>query len=306
MRIAHPSLSIIDNVSVACWGQMQMRLMTDEVQCQCSLCLREELCHCICSFHKFRWITLWPTRTLMKLCMNTMMLLKPKGPSAVQTGRHDGSNSPWQRVAASDQVCLQWLTTCGVCLPTDIPRGTRWAFHHQRHMFVYCGQVVVPMNQWHNVLVKLHETHQGLQMCCQRDQVAVWWLVLRCDLDQFINGWWECREHHPVQQGEPLCASVQPAWLWLKFAANLLSFEEKTTWWPLNTIPSGWKSSNFITWQQQWWSANLNTSLLHTGFLTLLYLIMIDSSNVKSFGILLTNFTLSARLAVQLSHRPLV
>lgn len=102
--------------------------MTDEVQCQCSLCLREELCHCICSFHKFRWITLWPTRTLMKLCMNTMMLLKPKGPSAVQTGRHDGSNSPWQRVAASDQVCLQWLTTCGVCLPTDIPTGTRWAF----------------------------------------------------------------------------------------------------------------------------------------------------------------------------------
>ena len=32
-------------------------------------------------------------------------------------------------------------------------------------LLVYCDWVIVPVNQRHNILKKLHESHQGLQKC---------------------------------------------------------------------------------------------------------------------------------------------
>ena len=41
-------------------------------------------------------------------------------------------------------------------------------------LLVYCGRVVVPVNQRHDILETLHESHQGLHKCRQRAKRAAW------------------------------------------------------------------------------------------------------------------------------------
>ena len=67
-------------------------------------------------------------------------------------------------------------------------------------LFVYYGRIVVPVNQRHDILEKLHESQQGLHRCRQRAQRAVWWAGLSRDLEQFIDGCRECRKHRPTQR----------------------------------------------------------------------------------------------------------
>ena len=92
---------------------------------------------------------------------------------------------------------------------------------------MYCGWIVVPVNQRHDILEKLHESQQGLHNCRQRAQRAVWWAGLSRDLEQFIDGCRECRKHRPNQRIEPLHTSVLPGRPLQKLGADLLSFDGK-------------------------------------------------------------------------------
>ncbi|XP_046576522.1 uncharacterized protein LOC124284493 [Haliotis rubra] len=93
---------------------------------------------------------------------------------------------------------------------------------------VFKGErVVEPKAERHNIMVKLHSSHCGIQNSLRRAREAVFWPNMNRDVKEFINKWEICACYNDEQQKELLKSHSLPSRPWEKVAVDLFDFEGK-------------------------------------------------------------------------------
>ena len=86
---------------------------------------------------------------------------------------------------------------------------------------------MIPKQQQQPILQKLHNGHQGIQLCFLRAKSSVWWLHIRSDIDGFIKQCHECQKSSVLPR-EPLITATLPSHPWEKVTSDLFHLNNST------------------------------------------------------------------------------
>ena len=80
-----------------------------------------------------------------------------------------------------------------------------------------------------DALRRLHESHQGISKCRERDASAIWWLGISRDITRFIDRCDTCRRNRPTQREQPLRPVELPGRPWEKVAMDIFHYNSSRT-----------------------------------------------------------------------------
>ncbi len=82
-------------------------------------------------------------------------------------------------------------------------------------------QIVIPESMRGDMLLRIHQGHQGLTKCREHYKGAVWWPGIASDVKRLVSSCKHCNIHRPSQNKEPLITTTLPDLPWQKLAADL-------------------------------------------------------------------------------------
>ncbi len=80
---------------------------------------------------------------------------------------------------------------------------------------------MIPESMRGDMLLRIHQGHQGLTKCRERYKGAVWWPGIASDVKRLVSSCKHCNIHRPSQNKEPLITTPLPDLPWQKLAADL-------------------------------------------------------------------------------------
>ena len=93
------------------------------------------------------------------------------------------------------------------------------------------SRIVVPRSMRGEILLKIHEGHQGLVKCRERASSSVWWPGLSTELNKLVSSCQVCREQKRTQQMEPLIPTPLPERPWKRIAMDLCEHKHHNYTW---------------------------------------------------------------------------
>ena len=91
-------------------------------------------------------------------------------------------------------------------------------------LIVYGCRLVIPAKMRHEILSKLHESHQGSVRTKQRARLSVYWPGIDNCIDSVILSCKHCQEHLPSHPKEPLVVKPRPARPFQEIAMDFCSY----------------------------------------------------------------------------------
>lgn len=82
-------------------------------------------------------------------------------------------------------------------------------------------QIVIPESMRGDMLLRIHQGHQGLTKSRECYRGAVWWPGIASDMKRLVSSCKHCNIHRPSQNKEPLITTPLPDLPWQKLAADL-------------------------------------------------------------------------------------
>jgi hypothetical protein len=113
----------------------------------------------------------------------------------------------------------------------DLPQGMNDYYSERGMLSVMNGvlthgdRIVIPQSLRQDVLVRIHEGHQGIVKCRERARSSVWWPGITKDIKQLVSGCAICQENKPTQRREPLMPAPLPTGPWERVGADLLDYK---------------------------------------------------------------------------------
>ena len=116
----------------------------------------------------------------------------------------------------------------------DIDGDTRELFHVRDELTVIKGllvrnqKIVVPASMRAEILLKIHEGHQGVTKCRERANLSIWWPGLSTEINDFVKRCGHCQERRSTQRKEPLKSTPLPQYPWQKIGCDLCEVKGST------------------------------------------------------------------------------
>jgi len=99
-----------------------------------------------------------------------------------------------------------------------------WKFRDQltvhNNLLLYGSHIVIPYPMQQEILKKLHEGHQGIERCCLRVQISIWWPGIGKQINDTSPSVQTC-VCDSSQCKEPLMPSNLPDYPWQKVGTDL-------------------------------------------------------------------------------------
>ena len=92
----------------------------------------------------------------------------------------------------------------------------------------YNSGIVIPMSLHLEMLMKVHETHLGMDKCKSRARSVMYWPSMCQDINDMIARYSVCAKFRKANQREPLISHEIPALPWQKVGADIFYFGGKT------------------------------------------------------------------------------
>ena len=91
-----------------------------------------------------------------------------------------------------------------------------------------CGtRIIIPASRQREILIKIHEGHQGIQWCLLRAKHSVWWPGISSQIEKFAKECPHCvKEHNPLK--EPLIPTPLPEYPWQRVGSDLFHLNGTT------------------------------------------------------------------------------
>ena len=103
-----------------------------------------------------------------------------------------------------------------------------WNVHQQLSLdddlIVYGCRLLIPTMMRRQVLMNLHEAHQGALRTKQRARLTIYWPGLDNDIDNVILNCQHCQDHLSRNVKEPIIQKSQPARPFQEIAVDLCSY----------------------------------------------------------------------------------
>ena len=87
-------------------------------------------------------------------------------------------------------------------------------------ILLYRSRVVVPPTLRRDIMLRIHEGHQGAERCRMRVQQSVWWPAVTSQVKQFVDNCRECAKR-ARQRREPLVPTPLPDYPWQMVGTDL-------------------------------------------------------------------------------------
>ena len=116
----------------------------------------------------------------------------------------------------------------------SVPADARAYFQVRAELSEYSGlilrgsRIVIPKLLRAEILLKIHEGHQGLVKCRERAQSSVWWPGITKEINNLVMSCELCRELRRTQQREPLIPTPLPERPWKRVAMDLCEHNQHT------------------------------------------------------------------------------
>ena len=131
-------------------------------------------------------------------------------------------------IALRNMVWGGWPTTI-----KKVPSVLRpyWTFRDEitiKDSLCFKGQrIIIPATIQHDVLSRLHASHQGAEKTKLRARSSVFWVNLNKDIDELTRACDVCQEFQRKQPREPLIPSDIPPRPWHTIATDLFYYEDE-------------------------------------------------------------------------------
>lgn len=89
-------------------------------------------------------------------------------------------------------------------------------------------RMLIPDVLRQDILNRIHEGHQGLTKCRERDKIYVWWPGISSEIKRKIQACETCCEMKQTQQKEPLISTPLPGRPWKRLAIDLCEHNKNT------------------------------------------------------------------------------
>ena len=89
-------------------------------------------------------------------------------------------------------------------------------------------KIVVPASMRAEILLKIHEGHQGVTKCRERANISTWWPGLSTEINDFVKRCGHCQERRSTRRKEPLKRTPLPQYPWQKIGCDLCEVEGST------------------------------------------------------------------------------
>uniref|UniRef100_A0A3B1ITQ0 Gypsy retrotransposon integrase-like protein 1 n=1 Tax=Astyanax mexicanus TaxID=7994 RepID=A0A3B1ITQ0_ASTMX len=116
---------------------------------------------------------------------------------------------------------------------SSVPEAAREYIQVKSELSEYNGlvlrgsRIVVPRAMRGEILLKIHDGHQGLVKCRERANSSVWWPRLSKELSELVTSCQVCRELKRTQQKEPLICTKLPERPWQRIAMDLCEYKHQ-------------------------------------------------------------------------------
>ena len=92
--------------------------------------------------------------------------------------------------------------------------------------FLFKGdRIVIPKMLQHDMLLKIHEGHLGVEKCRARARMAIFWPGINKDIEKTVENCNICQKYRNANPKEPLISSAVPKLPWQIIASDLFVFE---------------------------------------------------------------------------------
>ena len=138
----------------------------------------------------------------------------------------------YREAQASDATCAKVLEFCQSQWPHKCPEETSiipfWRARSQltvhNDLLLYNNRIVIPNALRRDVLIKIHEGHQGIGRCRQRANISVWWPGITKQIYQLVQQCPTCTRENP-QGTDPLIPSQLPDSPWQVVGTDLFELK---------------------------------------------------------------------------------
>ena len=116
---------------------------------------------------------------------------------------------------------------------SDTPISTRqyWPIRDELHVvegLVFRGEkLVIPASMRGEMLIKLHESHLGMEKCKARARSIMYWPGMGRDIEETISRCLTCAKYKPANPREPLIPHEIPQRPWSKLGMDIFTFRGK-------------------------------------------------------------------------------
>ena len=94
-------------------------------------------------------------------------------------------------------------------------------------LLLYETRIVVPKQLQHDILCKIHKSHQGIERCCLCASPSVRWPGVSAQIEGFVKKCSTCvKLTHPANQ--PMISSKLPKHPWERIATDLFQLNKQT------------------------------------------------------------------------------
>jgi hypothetical protein len=114
----------------------------------------------------------------------------------------------------------------------DVPVHLRKYFEIRSHLSVsgrlllYDDRIYVPKSLQSDILVRIHDGHQGINKCRERARSAVYWIGISQAIKDVVQNCPVCQTNQNVQRHEPLNPTPLPDRPWQKLAVDLADHDK--------------------------------------------------------------------------------
>ena len=112
----------------------------------------------------------------------------------------------------------------------DVPPALQKFFNIRSHLSVsnglllYDDRLYIPESLQKEILVKIHDGHQGVQRCRARAQTSVYWIGITEAIKEMVASCEHCQRYRKRQSSEPLLPTPLPERPWEKVAMDLYDY----------------------------------------------------------------------------------
>ena len=156
---------------------------------------------------------------VMELCVDHL-------PASIKT-RDD-----YQQAQIEDSICSSVVRHCQQGWPekrnVTIELRPYWKARGEltvdkNNLLLHGKRIVVPKSLQRKTLEKLHAGHQGIQRCCARANVSVWWPGIASEIENMVKQCNTCARDFTPRK-EPMIPSDLPEYPWQKVGTDLFQF----------------------------------------------------------------------------------
>ena len=127
---------------------------------------------------------------------------------------------------------------------SQLPEECRRFWNVRNHLsideglVVYGCRLVIPAKMQREVLLQLHEAHQGSIRTKQRARLSVYWPGIDNDIDNIVASCKHCQERLPSHPKEPLITKSRPERPFQEIAVDFCSYggHDSLSWWTASQI----------------------------------------------------------------------